>query len=78
MKKEIIIRESRHIVAAFENAKKPIGYCIRSKSETTKAIRKILQWHWIESVGHHDGFIFVKPTDILLNMGFGTDSLKAA
>jgi len=68
--KKIYIREARHIVATFSDSKKTTGYNVRSKSAAYSAVRNILKWHWVESVSEHDGFMFVKPTNILLNMNF--------
>ncbi len=69
--KKIYIREARHIVAAFSGSHKTTGYSLRSASATTRVVQKILKWHWIESTGERDGFMYVKPTSILLKMNLG-------
>lgn len=68
MMKDCIIRESKHIVTVYTLEKKPAAYNIAEESETADALQCILHWHWAEKVDERDGFIFVKPTDILLKI----------
>lgn len=64
--KKIYFREMRHIVANYTIAKNPTGYRSNSISATTKAVRNMIKWRWVEGTVSKDHFMFVVPTKSFL------------
>jgi|GEM_PF-1164032 len=66
--KKIYIREIRHIIANHTIKNKSTAYCFKSKSIIFFVIRKLIKHNLIECKNIDGPFLFVRPTEKLINI----------